>query len=49
MSDAHYSRPRPNAPLRKVTARTAAEVAFCALGPVANKWLRNAAASATPA
>lgn len=45
MSDAHYSRPRPNAPLRKVTARTAAEVAFCALGPVANKWLRNAAAS----
>ena len=43
--DAHYGRPRPNAPTRKVTPRTAAEVAFCALGPVAEQWLRNAAAS----
>ena len=43
--DAHYGRPRPNAPIRKVTARTAAEQAFCALGPVAERWLRNAAAS----
>lgn len=43
--DAHYRRPRPNAPARKVTPRTAAELAFCALGPVAEQWLRNAAAS----
>jgi transposase len=43
--DAHYGRPRPNAPARKVTPRTAAELAFCALGPVAEQWLRNAAAS----
>lgn len=43
--DAHYNRPRPNRPQRKVTARSAAEQAFCALGPVAEQWLRNAAAS----
>jgi hypothetical protein len=43
--DAHYSRPRPNTPARKVTPRTAAEQAFCALGPVAEQWLRLAAAS----
>jgi transposase len=43
--DAHYGRPRPNAPARKVTPRTAAEQAFCALGPVAEQWLRHAAAS----
>jgi hypothetical protein len=43
--DAHYGRPRPNAPVRKVTPRSAAEQAFCALGPVAESWLRHAAAS----
>ena len=43
--DAHYGRPRPNASVRKVTPRSAAERAFCALGPVAESWLRNAAAS----
>jgi len=43
--DVHYGRPRPNAPARKVTPRTAAEQAFCALGPVAEQWLRSAAAS----
>jgi hypothetical protein len=43
--DAHYGRPRPNAPARKVTPRTAAEQNFCALGPVAESWLRQAAAS----
>jgi len=43
--DAHYGRPRPNAPLRKVTPRSAAEKAFLALGPVAESWLRHAAAS----
>ena len=45
VTDAHYGRPRPNAPARKVTPRTAAELAFCALGPVAERWLRSAAAS----
>lgn len=43
--DAHYGRPRPNTPPRKVTPRTAAEQALCALGPVAETWLRSAAAS----
>jgi transposase len=43
--DAHYGRPRPNAPARKVTPRTPAEQAFCALGSVAEQWLRSAAAS----
>ena len=43
--DAHYRRPRPNSPARKVTPRTTAEQAFCALGPVAEQWLRLAAAS----
>lgn len=43
--DAHYNRPRPITPVRKVTARSAAEQAFCDLGPVAETWLRNAAAS----
>src|SRR3954468_6773363 len=45
VTDAHYGRPRPNTPARKVTPRTAAEQAFCALGPVAEQWLRLAAAS----
>ncbi len=43
--DAHYGRPRPNTPTRKITPRTPAEQAFCALGPVAEQWLRNAAAT----
>ena len=43
--DAHYGRPRPNAPARRVTPRSAAEQAFCALGPAAEQWLRSAAAS----
>jgi transposase len=43
--DAHYGRPRPATPARKVTPRSAAEQAFCALGPVAEQWLRSAAAS----
>ena len=43
--DAHYGRPRPTSPARKVTPRSAAERAFCALGPVAESWLRQAAAS----
>lgn len=43
--DAHYGRPRPNSPARKVTPRTAAEQAFCALGPIAESWLRQAAAA----
>jgi len=43
--DAHYGRPRPNTPARKVRPRSAGEQAFCALGPVAEQWLRSAAAS----
>lgn len=45
VTDAHYGRPRPNTPRRKITPRTAAEQAFCALGPVAEQWLLSAAAS----
>lgn len=43
--DAHYGSARPASPARKVTPRTAAEKAFCSLGPVAEAWLRSAAAS----
>ena len=43
--DEHYGRARSSTPARKVTPRTAAEQAFCALGPVAVQWLRLAAAS----
>ncbi len=43
--DVHYGRPRPNTPARKVTPTSPAEQAFCALGPVAEQWLRLAAAS----
>ncbi len=43
--DEHYGRPRPNTPARKVTPRTPAEQAFCGLGPVAEQWLRSAAAA----
>lgn len=43
--DGHYGRPRPSTPARKITPRTPAEQAFCALGPVAEQWLRLAAAS----
>jgi hypothetical protein len=45
IQDAHYGKPRPNKPARKVTPRTPAELAFCALGPIAEQWLRSAAAS----
>lgn len=43
--DEHYGSSRPASPARKVTARTAAQKAFCAFGPVAEQWLRSAAAS----
>jgi hypothetical protein len=43
--DAHYGSSRPATPARKVTPRTAAEKAFCALGPVAEQWLKSAAAA----
>ena len=45
VQDVHYGKPRPNSPARKVTPRTPAELGFCALGPVAEQWLRSAAAS----
>ena len=43
--DAHYGSTRPATPARKVTPRTAAEKAFCALGPVAEQFLNGAAAA----
>jgi len=43
--DEHYGGARPLAPARKVRPTKPAEVAFCALGPVAEQWLRHAAAS----
>ena len=43
--DAHYGGPRPNAPARRIRPRTPAEQAFCALGPVAQEWLKGAAAA----
>jgi len=43
--DAHYGGARPLAPARKVRPRKPAELAFCALGPVAEQWLKGAAAA----
>ena len=43
--DAHYGSHRPAKPARKLTPRSAAEQAFCDLGPIAQSWLRSAAAS----
>lgn len=42
--DEHYGGPR-RAPQRGARPRTAAEKAFCALGPVAEQWLVGAAAA----
>jgi hypothetical protein len=42
--DEHYGGPRP-APRRAVRPRTAAEKAFCALGPVAEAFITGAAAA----
>lgn len=44
--DEHYGRPRSGVLARSVTPRTAAGLAFCALVPAAERWLRLAAASA---
>jgi len=43
--DEHYGGARPAAPARKVRPRTAAEKQFCALGPVAEAFLKGAAAA----
>lgn len=43
--DEHYGGPRPDAPRRAVRPRTAAEKAFCSLGPVAEAFITGAAAS----
>jgi len=42
--DDHYGGPRP-APARAVRPKTAAEIAFCALGPIAETFIRAAAAA----
>ncbi|HEY6057237.1 MAG TPA: IS21 family transposase [Candidatus Limnocylindrales bacterium] len=44
LDDTHYGRPA-RSPVRAVRPRTAAELAFCNLGPVAEAFLRAAAAS----
>jgi transposase len=43
--DEHYGGPRPAAPRRAVRPKTAAEKAFCALGPVAEAFITGAAAA----
>ena len=43
--DAHYGSTRPAQPARKLRPRSAAEKEFCELGPVAQQWLRSAAAT----
>ena len=43
VDDDHYGGPRP-APVRAVRSKTAAEKAFCALGPVADAFIKAAAA-----
>ncbi len=47
LDDAHYGR-AAQAPVRAIRPRTAAELAFTNLGPVAEVFLRAAAASGTP-
>jgi hypothetical protein len=42
--DAHYGGPRP-APARPVRPKTTAEIAFCQLGPIAETFIRAAAAA----
>lgn len=46
LDDAHFGRPA-TAPVRAIRPRSAAELAFCGLGPVAEAFLRAAAASGT--
>lgn len=43
--DEHYGGARPTIPARKIRPRKPAEQAFCALGPVAEQWLRGPAAA----
>ena len=43
--DDHYGSSRPATPRRAVRPKTDAEKAFCALGPVAEAWLKGAAAA----
>ena len=45
VNDDHYGGPRPAAPQRPVRPKTPAEKAFCALGPVAESFIKAAAAS----
>jgi len=43
--DDHYGTARPSTPRRALRPKTAAEKAFCGLGPVAERWLKGAAAA----
>ena len=46
LADEHYGRPARQ-PVRAIRPRSSAEIAFCSLGPVAESFLRAAAAAAT--
>jgi transposase len=45
INDDHYGGPRPATPARAVRPKTAAEIAFCALGPGAVAFIKAAAAA----
>jgi transposase len=45
IDDDHYGGPRPATPTRAVRPKTTAEVAFCKLGPVAEGFIKAAAAA----
>ncbi len=47
LADEHYGGPARR-PVRAIRPRSAAEIAFCSLGPIAEAFLRAAAASGTP-
>jgi transposase len=47
LTDGHYGRPARH-PVRAIRPRSSAEIEFCSLGPVAESFLRAAAATGTP-
>jgi hypothetical protein len=47
LSDEHYGRPARQ-PVRAIRPRSPSEIEFCSLGPVAEAFLRSAAATGTP-
>jgi len=45
IDDDHYGGPRPATPARAVRPKTTAEIAFCTLGPIAETFIKAAAAA----